>query len=144
VYWQRLWYPLMPIQSELFPPDLPNPPNTTPHGSQAASAPSPRLPAEPTAQSHARKRNAATPIPIWLQRLSLVVLVTFCLYIGLLLVCLPWTRFWYQNPYLFAYPQLGHLLLLGATRGVISGIGFLDIWIGLTEAVYYRDFRAES
>ncbi len=88
-----------------------------------------------------RRTMKSAPIPIWLQRLSLAVMVTFCLYIGVLLACLPWTRFWYQNPYLFAYPWLGHLLLLGSTRGIISGIGLLDLWIGLSEAIHYRDFR---
>ncbi len=74
-----------------------------------------------------------------MQRFSLVVLVTFCLYLGLLLFCLPWTRFWVQNPYILAYPKLGHLLLHGTTRGVVSGIGLMDIWIGLTEVIHYRN-----
>jgi hypothetical protein len=35
------------------------------------------------------------PAPVWLQRLSLVVLVVFCFYIGGLMVVLPWSpRYW--------------------------------------------------
>jgi hypothetical protein len=26
-------------------------------------------------------------------------------------------------------------------RGLISGLGLLDIWIGVSEAVHYRDHR---
>ena len=139
-------YPLMPMQSELFPPDRP----TTPDALQT----SPRLSAEeattqlestlatPGSEQRAQRRRVNAPIPVWLQRLSLAVMVTFCLYIGVLLACLPWTRFWFQNPYLFTYPRLGHVLLMGATRGIISGIGVMDIWIGLSEAIHYRDARA--
>jgi hypothetical protein len=29
----------------------------------------------------------------------------------------------------------------GAVRGIISGLGLLDIWIGISEAVHYRDYR---
>jgi hypothetical protein len=29
----------------------------------------------------------------------------------------------------------------GAVRGFISGLGLLDIWIGVSEAVNYRDHR---
>jgi len=29
----------------------------------------------------------------------------------------------------------------GAVRGLISGVGLLDIWIGVSEAIHYRDHR---
>jgi hypothetical protein len=29
----------------------------------------------------------------------------------------------------------------GTVRGLISGLGLLDIWIGVSEAVHYRDHR---
>jgi hypothetical protein len=40
-----------------------------------------------------------------------------------------------------AHPQLSAVLHNGAVRGIISGIGLLDIWIGISEAVHYRDYR---
>jgi hypothetical protein len=30
---------------------------------------------------------------------------------------------------------------LGAVRGIFSGLGMLDIWIGISEAIHYRDHR---
>ena len=137
---QRSRYPLMPIQSELFPPDVPSAQNAT----SGAARPSPQWPAAQPSQASAPKPAGATPAPVWIRRFSLGVLVTFCLYIGLLLFCLPWTRLWIQNPYILAYPKLGHLLLRGATRGVISGIGLMDVWIGLTEVIYYRNARDDK
>ena len=38
-------------------------------------------------------------------------------------------------------PWLADILHNGAVRGIISGLGLLDIWIGISEAVHYRDYR---
>jgi len=80
--------------------------------------------------------------PIWLQRLSLFVLVLFCLYLGGLVTILPWwTRVWDRNLFIQSHPALAAVLHNGAVRGLISGVGLLDIWIGISEAVHYRDHR---
>jgi len=84
-----------------------------------------------------------TPAPVWLQRLSLVVLVIFCFYIGGLLSLLPWwPRYWEQNGWLLSHPALDAVLQRGWVRGVVSGIGLLDMWIGVSEMLHYRDYRA--
>src|SRR5215469_8517928 len=80
--------------------------------------------------------------PVWLQRLSLFVLVLFCVYLGVLVMILPWwTRIWDQNLFIISHPTLARILHNGAVRGIISGLGLLDIWIGISEAVHYRDYR---
>ena len=80
--------------------------------------------------------------PVWLQRLSLVVLVLFCMYLGVLVTVLPWwPRIWDHNMLIQAHPTLAAILHTGAVRGIISGLGLLDIWIGISEAVHYRDYR---
>jgi len=84
----------------------------------------------------------AAGAPIWLQRMSLFVLVLFCVYLGVLVMVLPWwPRMWDQNLFLEARPQLAAFLHIGAVRGLISGLGALDIWIGVSEAVHYRETR---
>jgi hypothetical protein len=81
--------------------------------------------------------------PVWLQRLSLFVLVLFCVYLGVLVMVMPWwTRIWDQNLFIQSRPALAAVLHTGAIRGLISGLGLLDIWIGVSEAVHYRDHRA--
>lgn len=98
--------------------------------SPTAHVPRPSAPPEPD------------PAPVWLQRTSLVVLVMFCFYIGALLTVLPWRpRYWEQNSWLLAHPMLESLLLHGWVRGVVSGLGLLDIWIGVSELLHYRDYR---
>jgi hypothetical protein len=79
---------------------------------------------------------------VWLQRLSLFVLVLFCVYLGVLVMLLPWwTRVWDHNLFIQSHPALATFLHNGAVRGVVSGLGLLDIWIGISEAVHYRDYR---
>src|SRR5215469_11749165 len=80
--------------------------------------------------------------PVWLQRLSLFVLVLFCVYLGVLVMVLPWwPRVWDHNMFILSRPWLSAILHNGVVRGVISGLGLLDIWIGISEAVHYRDYR---
>ena len=82
------------------------------------------------------------PAPIWLQRISLLVLVLFCFYIGVLLAVLPWSpRYWDQNSWLLAHPTLETFLGRGWVRGLVSGIGLIDIWIGISELLNYKDLR---
>ena len=38
-------------------------------------------------------------------------------------------------------PRVAAFLHNGAVRGIISGLGLIDIWIGISEAVHYRDYR---
>ncbi len=82
------------------------------------------------------------PAPVWLQRMSLLVLVLFCFYIGGLLAVLPWSpRYWDQNGWLLAHPGLQTILGKGWVRGLVAGLGLLDIWIGISELLNYKDFR---
>jgi hypothetical protein len=74
--------------------------------------------------------------------MSLAVLVCFCFYIGALLTVLPWSpRYWDQNAWLVAHPAMDAVLMRGWVRGLVSGVGLLDVWIGVSELLHYRDFR---
>jgi len=85
---------------------------------------------------------ASAPAPVWLQRMSLIVLVLFCLYIGLIVTALPWfPSYWEHNAWLVAHPEVRAVVMQGWARGIVSGIGLLDIWIGVSEAIHYRDYR---
>jgi hypothetical protein len=96
---------------------------------------------EPPISSPQSAEDSATA-PVWLQRLSLIVLVLFCVYIGAIVAVLPWMpRYWEQNGWLLAHPALRAVLREGWVRGMVSGVGLLDIWIGVSEAVHYRDYR---
>jgi hypothetical protein len=129
----------MPVQPQLFPDsDAQSEARGTPL--QGASSPAPLAPGHES--SHDSRHISHQAAPIWLQRISLCVLVLFCVYLGVLVMVLPWwTRMWDQNMFFEARPHLARVMHLGAVRGAISGLGLLDIWIGISEAVHYRETR---
>ena len=82
------------------------------------------------------------PLPLWLRRVMLFVLVAFAVEIGLFLVIAPWYdggRLWAENSLLLRYPTLRAFLIQDFIRGVVSGIGVVDIWIGIWEAAHYKE-----
>ncbi len=87
------------------------------------------------------QKPANPPAPVWAQRLSIIIFVVFCFYVGLLLFLLPWTRYWQENHYLLTVPALGPWMSSGIARGIISGLGLLDVWIGITEIIHYQEHR---
>jgi len=48
---------------------------------------------------------------------------------GVLLLFLPWVRFWDTNYFLSHYPVLRPYLMNSSLRGGISGLGGLDIFL---------------
>jgi hypothetical protein len=76
---------------------------------------------------------------IWLHRLSLVIFVMFCVELGMLLTVLPWTQVWTNNSLLALHPALKAVLHDNFVRGLITGLGVVDVWIGIWEAVHYSD-----
>ncbi len=76
---------------------------------------------------------------IWGRRIFMVILVLFCIELGMALVVLPWLSVWTANSLLQSYPQLQSLLGNYFVRGAFTGLGLIDIWIGVWEAVHYRD-----
>lgn len=103
--------------------------------------PAERLPVESKPQPAASAPPGAkvSRTSIWLHRLSLVIFVIFCIELGMLLAVLPWTRIWTNNSLLAAHPAWRALAQDNFVRGIITGIGLVDVWIGIWEAVHYRD-----
>jgi hypothetical protein len=76
---------------------------------------------------------------IWLVRVRALLLVTLCATFGVLLVILPWMPKWTDNPLLLSWPDLRAFVSNGFVRGVASGVGLLDLWLGFWEAVHYHE-----
>lgn len=79
--------------------------------------------------------------PVWAQRLLLVVEVAIAVWAGILVMVLPWTRLWTENPLLSAWPSVKVILNLSFVRGMISGVGLVDVWMGISDATHFRDLR---
>jgi hypothetical protein len=80
-----------------------------------------------------------TGLQLWLHRTSVFLFVLISAVAGVLLVILPWTPEWTDNYLLLSYPWLRILISTGFFRGLCSGLGLLDIWIGFWEALHYHD-----
>ncbi|MGO9862916.1 MAG: hypothetical protein ACLPLR_04825 [Terriglobales bacterium] len=89
----------------------------------AASAPSPLLAA-------AR---------VWLRRIGMLVFVFLCATLGVMLMILPWRPEWSDNHLLIPYPMVRAVVASGFARGVSTGLGVLNVWIGFWEAMQYRE-----
>jgi hypothetical protein len=73
-------------------------------------------------------------IPGWLERGELFVRVLLRIYIGLALCYAPWSHmFWDQNPLFVQFPTLSIYAANGAVRGIVSGLGLLNLWIAFRE-----------
>lgn len=80
-------------------------------------------------------------LQLWLYRILTLLLVLLCTVMGVLLVILPWRPEWTDNYFLLGSPGLRAFVSNGFVRGLCSGLGILDIWIGFWEAVHYRDAK---
>lgn len=86
-----------------------------------------------------RAGDAPTGKTVWLKRMELFLRVMIRLYVGALVLLLPWTHLWQENRFLNYSPQLSHVATLGVVRGIVSGIGLLNLWIALSDAIRYRE-----
>jgi hypothetical protein len=74
-------------------------------------------------------------IPRWLERSELFLRVLLRMYIGLAVCYAPWSRlFWDQNPLFVQFPTLSIYAANGAVRGIVSGLGLLNLWIAFHDA----------
>jgi hypothetical protein len=85
-------------------------------------------------------------IPRWLERSELFLRVLLRMYIGLAICYLPWSgilpifqpesrAFWDQNPLFVQFPTLAIYAANGAVRGLVSGLGLLNLWIAFQDAI---------
>jgi hypothetical protein len=78
-------------------------------------------------------------LAVWLWRIRALLFVTVCATFGVLLVILPWTSKWSDNALLLTSPNLRQFVLHGFVRGLASGVGLLDLWLGFWEAIHYHE-----
>jgi hypothetical protein len=80
-------------------------------------------------------------LQLWLHRASVFLFVLISAVAGVLLIILPWTPEWTDNYLLLSYPSLRTVVSSGFFRGICTGLGLLDIWIGFWEALHYHEHR---
>src|ERR1700735_455148 len=78
-------------------------------------------------------------LQLWMHRISVFLFVLVSAVAGVLLIILPWTPEWTDNYLLLSFPSLRSIVSNGFFRGICSGLGLLDIWIGFWEALHYHE-----
>jgi len=78
-------------------------------------------------------------LQLWMHRISVFLFVLISAVAGVLLIILPWTPEWTDNYLLLSFPALRSIVSNGFFRGICSGLGLLDIWIGFWEALHYHE-----
>jgi hypothetical protein len=113
-------------------------PKTVPSISDEPHSPS-LLESPPTPDGVTPDHTERSKWNVWLWRLRALLLVTAYATFGVLLVILPWTPKWTDNPVLLSSPELRTFVTNGFVRGVASGLGLLDLWLGFWEAIHYHE-----
>ena len=129
-------------QPDLIQPLLvPGPVPATGAGQMLAPDAPPVLP-EPDALPRTPQSSGRSPqrIPRWLERAELFLRVVLRMYIGLAVSYAPWSHmFWDQNPLFLQFPTLAIYAANGAVRGLVMGLGLLNLWIAFQDALSQRD-----
>ena len=84
-------------------------------------------------------RRSPSVARIWLRRVAVLLFVFLCATLGVMLMILPWRPEWPENPLLAPYPAIREVVASGFARGVATGLGVLNVWIGFWEAIQYRE-----
>jgi hypothetical protein len=144
----------MSQQPELTSTSLAPNPAPTP-GLASAAAPI----SAPEAESGQTQAPALVPqrIPPWLVNAELYLRVFLLMFISMVIIIAPWsgdfarwsgdllwffprTRYlWEQNALIQYFPAIARYSSNGAVRGVVSGLGLLNLWITLYGAFQHRD-----
>jgi hypothetical protein len=95
--------------------------------------------------STAPVRGVRPPRAKWLQRVSSIVFIVFCLELGLFLLIYPWTESWSNNYFAsLGHSAIGRIRMQPAwhelwnnsyVRGAVSGLGLVNIWVAVAEAL---------
>jgi hypothetical protein len=88
-------------------------------------------------QTSASRRTSTARI--WLRRFGVLLFVFLCATLGVMLMIVPWRPEWTENRLLLPYPTIRDIAMTGFARGVVTGLGLLNVWMGFWEAIQYRE-----
>jgi hypothetical protein len=103
-----------------------------------------------SAQNLTSTTQLSSPIPISTpqsksERRSNAILtgiyVVIMIYLGMIVAVLPWKEAWTENSLVLGLPNVRAVLGNNFMRGLISGLGLVDIWFGISEAASFRVMR---
>jgi hypothetical protein len=64
-----------------------------------------------------------------------LLLVAFFFEVGFVLIVIPWSAFWDRNYFAQLAPALGAVITNNFVRGAVSGLGVINILVGVADLI---------
>lgn len=77
-------------------------------------------------------------------KVTVIVYILICFEIGIMLIVLPWTPYWYDNFFLYFItgklnaPGLQAFITSGWIKGLVTGLGIINILAGILDILKFR------
>jgi hypothetical protein len=97
-------------------------------------------PGGPLAGEAIQESPPASPSYHWYHKVSAVVFIVFCMELGMFLMIFPWSDLWDRNFFSSLSPEWRHYWDNSYWRGMISGLGVVNLYISLAEIFRLRRF----
>ncbi len=72
------------------------------------------------------------------RQFALVLYILYCVEIGMFLLVVPWSEVWESNLLMAYFPLLRPLYVNHYVRGAVSGLGVINLWLGVSHAWSFR------
>jgi hypothetical protein len=82
---------------------------------------------------------------LWSAKITVIVYILICFEVGIMLLILPWTRYWDDNFFLYYFtdklnsPGFFSFFTSGWVRGLVTGLGVVNILAGLRDIIKFRE-----
>lgn len=73
-----------------------------------------------------------------------IIYILVSLELGIMLLCLPWWRFWENNYLLYLYPQVRPIVANAYFKGFVLGLGIVNIMLGIHEIGLLKKYRKKD
>jgi len=132
--------PIKPVSAATAQPAAQQSNPTNPLSTSSSNPAQPSLfPPAPPPLPESNPSNKSTPprSPFWLQQMVHFLFIYLRMTLGMVVCMVPWySPFWDSNP-LFSQPSgLATFIGNGAVRGLVSGLGLLNLWIAIRDAMH--------
>ena len=87
---------------------------------------------------------APPPVYRWYHKTAALLLIVFCLEIGVVLLVFPWSDYWDNNFFSTWIPKLHDFWDNSYVRGAVSGLGIANIYIAFGELFRLRRFSKSN
>ena len=84
-------------------------------------------------------------IPGWLEREEIFLRILLRVCVGPVVAIAPWSPIlWDRNPLLHFFPIVGIWAANGAVRGLVTGLGLLNLWFALRETIHGKTPKSDK